>query len=105
MEAQVISQGCRCGIFGEQSRTGAGLRSVLFGTHPPLTVPFLTHLLWDWDSVEGSGTQHGMEYPGFEPRWRREIFSISVQDLTGVHPASSTMGTQALSWEYSGQSV
>ena len=33
------------------------------------------------------------------------LFSISAQTLTGVHPASSTMGTPALSWEYSGQSV
>jgi hypothetical protein len=43
-------------------------------------------------SVVGIATDYGLDGPGIESRWGREIF-CTCQTGHGAHPASCTMGT------------
>jgi hypothetical protein len=50
-------------------------------------------------NFHGTATSYGLDGPGFESRQRQEIFLFSntVQNGPGAHPASYTMGTGYLS--------
>jgi hypothetical protein len=43
-------------------------------------------------SSVGIATDYGLDGPGIESRWGRDLFA-HVQTGPGAHPASSTMGT------------
>ena len=61
-------------------------------------------LMEGWDSSVGVARCYRMEGLGTESRWG-DRFSISVQIDPGAHPASYTVGTESLSWGYSGRCV
>lgn len=50
-----------------------------------------------WDSVVSTAAGYRMDGSGFEPRWRQEVFSRSVQAFPGAYSASYTNSTGALS--------
>jgi len=74
VELRVMCPVCRMLQHPSKSYLGRfSLRTLWYPS--PITFPILTHILWDWDSVAGTATQYGQDCPGFEPRWRTEIFS------------------------------
>ena len=106
MEGRVKPRGSRGGIFGEQSRSGAGFRSVLYGIH--LQLQSYSLLIYYGNGIASQYSESlRAGQSGFRtPVEARDIlFSISAQTIAGFHPGSSTMDTLPLSWEYSGRSV
>ena len=55
-------------------------------------------------SSVGIATAYGLDVPGIESRWGRDL-STPVQADPGAHPASCTMGTGSLPWVSCGRGV